>query len=79
MALVLPPTACSRMTAFSNDSRERISLGLGIPVAASLPVTSAICKRRDELAGAVAVPSGARPRASVRHAMVLAVPMTPHV
>ena len=43
------------------------------------PVASAMRRRADDTAGALAPFNGIKPRAAVRHAIVLAVPMTPHV
>lgn len=78
-AFVLPPIACSTVIAFSKLALVSTSLGRGMPVAASLPVSSATRRRWLPFAGGHADPSGAIPSASVMHAMVDAVPITPHV
>lgn len=78
-AFVLPPIACKTVMAFSNDFRLNTSLGRFKPIAASLPVASATRKRWLPFAGGQALPSGEIPKASVMHAMVEAVPITPHV
>jgi hypothetical protein len=65
--------------AFSKLFLLSTSLGFGIPCAASLPVSSATRRRWLPLAGGHADPSGAIPSASVMHAIVDAVPITPHV
>lgn len=60
----------------------RISCGFLAALAtatAFAPVSSAIRSRADDTAGAVAPRRGIIPSAAVMQAMVLAVPMTPHV
>jgi hypothetical protein len=64
------------------DSLESISCGVRLAAAtatAFAPVSSAILRRAEETAGAEAPRSGMNPNAAVIHAIVLAVPITPHV
>jgi hypothetical protein len=68
--------------AFQNDSFVKISCGflLDFAIATALaPVSSAIRSLADDTAGAVAPRSGIIPNAAVTQAIVLAVPITPHV
>ena len=74
--------ACSTVMAFKNDSFVMTSCGFRLVLATDTafpPVSSAILSRADDTAGAEEPRSGIIPRAAVMHAMVLAVPMTPHV
>ena len=68
--------------AFQNDSFVKVSWGFLWDLAiatAFAPVSSAIRSLADDTAGADAPLSGIIPRAAVIQAIVLAVPMTPHV
>ena len=82
MPLVLPPIAWSTTSALRKDSRDKMVRGVLLAAAtatALCPVSSAIRNRAADTAGALAPFKGMSPRAAVRHAMVLAVPITPHV
>ena len=81
-AFVDPPRAMSTRTAFSKASRVRMRLGRrSSPTMATIrrPAASARRSRRESGAGMAAMPGRVRPRASVRAAIVLAVPITMHV
>lgn len=68
--------------AFKNDDSLSSSWGISFAAAtvtAFAPVSSAIRRREDDTAGAEAPFSGMSPNAAVIHAIVLAVPITPHV
>ena len=51
----------------------------GAAETARRPVSSAMRRRAEDTAGAEAEHKGIRPRAAVKHAIVLAVPITPQV
>src|ERR1700748_963340 len=77
--LVEPPIACITICAFLNDDSVRNSLGRG-PLAAAIaaatrPLASARRKRSACGAGIVALIGSDRPRASVKEAIVEAVPI----
>ena len=70
--------------ALRKDSRVRMLWGSRLEAAAAAatalaPVSSAMRIRAADTAGALAPLSGMRPSAAVMHAIVLAVPITPHV
>ena len=77
-ALVEPPIAWRVRIAFSNASRVMMSEGR-VPAATRsmiwAPARSATCRRRESTAGIAALPAGAIPSASVRQAIVDAVPI----
>src|SRR6202453_1047462 len=81
--LVEPPIACNTIMALRREAAVISSLGLGAPEiaisAARLPLASAMRRRSEWVAGAVALMGSARPRASTMHAMGLAVPITMQV
>ena len=84
--MVDPPSAWSTVIAFSKEARVRMVWGVkgalvscgddveGIMETISEPVCSAIRMRAEDVAGAVALPRGARPSDSTMHAIVDAVP-----
>jgi hypothetical protein len=83
-ALVEPPMAWSTVMALRKDSGLRIFCGRNRSRSsqdrtAFLPVSSAMRRRAAETAGAEAPVKGMRPRPTRMQAIVLAVPMTPHV
>ena len=68
--------------ALMKDSRVRILVSVCLDVAAATalrPVSSPMRRRAEDTAGALAPRRGIKPRATVTQAIVLAVPMTPHV
>lgn len=76
--------ACSTVMALRKDSRVSKACGLRespawIIETAVAPVCSAMRRRADETAGAEAPFNGIIPNATSMHAIVLAVPITPHV
>src|SRR4051812_40726623 len=82
MALVEPPTAISTRMAFSTDFSVMTWRGvmrLSISCTAALPVSSAATSRSACTAGIAAVPGSDMPSASVRQAIVEAVPITAQV
>ncbi|MNY17590.1 hypothetical protein D3C86_1509160 [compost metagenome] len=82
MPLVDPPMASSTRIAFSNAAgvrmRSMVSRSRAICTARA-PVSSAMRMRSAVTAGGVAAPGRLMPIASVRQAMVLAVPITEQV
>src|SRR5260370_40635516 len=81
--VVEPPSACSTAGALRTDEAVRNSLGRGhfalAIAAATLPLASAKRNRSAWGAGIVALIGSDRPSASVRQAIVLAVPITMQV
>lgn len=77
-ALVEPPMAALIRMAFSKAARVMMRPGVRSPPAsatARAPVSSARVPRRASTAGRPEPPGSIMPRASVRHAMVEAVPI----
>src|SRR6202042_880327 len=81
-ALVEPPAARTTRSALVIERAVTILSGVSFSVAMAIaraPVRSAIRRRSACTAGTAAAPGSIMPSASVAHAIVLAVPITPHV